>query len=167
MHAQTNNKVCADRDDFPMAHPCLGIRLRRSRRGFTLMELMVVLTIMGVMLSFAVPNVHRTIEQLRADIATANLRSIWSAQRLYWLDNRTFTDDLTELEALGLLDPSVSASTEWYVYSISAFDATSFTALATRSGSARWTGNFSISDTGVVGGSISAVGESDILPGIQ
>ena len=138
-----------------------------SRHAFTLVELIVVLTVMGVLLSIAAPTVHRSMEQSQADIAAANLRAIWSAQKLYWLDNRTYTNDLSELETLGLLDPAIPSASTWYVYSIPASTDDTFTAAADRTGSVRWTGQLTIDETGVVSGSISAPGNAPVVPGFQ
>ena len=63
-------------------------------RGYTLVEMMIVLVVMGVMISFGIPQFSRALEQSRADVAGANLRAIWTAERIYWLDNRTYTTNL-------------------------------------------------------------------------
>jgi prepilin-type N-terminal cleavage/methylation domain-containing protein len=83
-----------------------------ARRGFTLTELMVVMTIVGVMAAMSVPSFQRAMTQSRADIAAANLRAIWAAERLFWLENHAYTDKLTQasppgLIEAGLLDPSL------------------------------------------------------------
>ena len=94
-----------------------------ARRGFTLTELMVVTTIIGVMAAMAVPSFQRAIEQAQADIAVANLRAIWAAERLYWLEPRDYADayptlknrythDLNDLKNLGLLDPEIADGVE-------------------------------------------------------
>jgi prepilin-type N-terminal cleavage/methylation domain-containing protein len=143
----------------------VGSAIRRA--GFSLMEIMVVLVIMGILMSMAVPSFHRAIEQSRADVAGANLQAIWSAQRLYWLDNHAYTADLTLLNSLGLVDPSVVSATNVYVYAISAADANTFSATATRTGSTLWAGEFFINESGTLSGSISTIGQADIQPGFQ
>jgi len=81
---------------------------RRTRpRAFTLVELMVVVAIIGAMAAFAVPSYRRALEQSRVDIAGANLRAIWAAERLYWLQNQSYTTDLKTLQDLGLLRPDL------------------------------------------------------------
>lgn len=136
-------------------------------RGFSLVEVMVVLTILGILIAMAVPRYTRAIEQSRADIAAANLRAIWSAERLYWLEHRAYTADLTSLQALGLLDPSVVMTTSGYVYAVRAAAESTFTASATRTGNNAWTGEFVIDETGAFSGSVSALGEPRIVPGFQ
>ncbi len=137
------------------------------RRGISLVELLVAVTLIGIMTSMAVPSFRRAVDQSRADIATANLRAIWSAERCYWLEYRSYTSDLTLLRSLGLLDPTIVSSTSFYVYDIPAADTNTFSATATRTGGTRWTGAFSIDETGVVSGSVNATGEPTIVPGFQ
>lgn len=133
----------------------------------SLLEVMVVLTVIGVLISASAPSFQRSIQQSRADIVGANLRAIWTAQRLYWLDNRNYTADLSELESLGILDPTIVSGSAMYTYAIASADAASFTATATRIGSLRWSGQLSITESGVLGGAIQATGEPDIVPGFQ
>ena len=59
--------------------------------------MMVAMVVLGVLLSMGIPRFQQSLEQSRADVAGANLRSIWSAQRLYWLENRAYAPDLTTL----------------------------------------------------------------------
>jgi prepilin-type N-terminal cleavage/methylation domain-containing protein len=139
----------------------------RSRRGLSLVELMVALTVMTVMTSFAIPSFQRAAEQSRADVAGGNLRTIWSAQRLYRLDNATYASSLETLISAGLLDANFATpngGTATYTYTIDEADGSTFTATATRA-TASWTGSFSIDDTGAITGTLSKAGELDISPG--
>jgi len=116
-----------------------------AARGFTLTELMVVVTIVGVMAAMSVPSFHRAMVQSRADIAAANLRAIWAAERLFWLENHTYTVNLSQasppgLIESGLLDPSLPLNsssatyqTGGYYYSVvtGSGTATTFAATAT------------------------------------
>lgn len=94
----------------------------RKRRGFSLIELMVAVTIIGVMAAIAVPSYRYALIQARADIAAANLRAIWAAERLYWLEYHTYTDKLDHQEGTNdglvdfdLLDPMIFQS-RFYEY---------------------------------------------------
>jgi type IV pilus assembly protein PilE len=140
-----------------------GRGVTRPARGITLLELVMVAAIIGILASLAVPSFKRAIEQSRADVAATNLRAIWSAQRLYWLDNRTYAADLATLQSLDLVDGSL-ASQPFYQYEISAADSSGFTALAIRAGSSLWGGTLSIDGSGNVSGVLSADGEADIVP---
>jgi type II secretory pathway pseudopilin PulG len=126
---------------------------------------MLALTVVGVLLAMCVPTFQRGLEQARADTAGANLRALWSAQRLYWLENRTFTVNFSDLG--DLFDPAVGGSTYSYVYTVTWADASTFTATATRVGSSTWSGQLTIDQTGTVTGSVTAAGQAGIAPGFQ
>ena len=126
---------------------------------------MVVLTVIGILISLSVPSYQRAVEQARADLAAGNLRAIWTAERLYWIGHHAYTADLSALRDAGLLDPTVVLSTTGYTYWVSPADNATFTAGATRTGSSRWTGQFTIDQTGLVSGAVTAPGEPKIVPG--
>src|SRR5688572_29098867 len=113
---------------------------RGGKRALTLMEVVAVSAIIGVMISSSAPSFRRAIERSRADVATANLQAIWSAQRLYWLETRSYAEDLSVLQSAGLLGPTIVGQTGGYVYTISDADSKTFTAVATRRGSTQWNG---------------------------
>jgi type IV pilus assembly protein PilE len=138
-----------------------------ARRGFSLVEVMIVLTVLAVLIAIAVPSYTRAIEQSRADVAGANLRAIWAAQRIYWLEQRVYSADLPGLESIGLLDPTLLQGPSGYCYAVSAADSGTFTASATRTGSTVFSGQFAIDATGAITGSVAAVGQPNILPGFQ
>ncbi len=122
---------------------------RATRRGFTLVELSIAIVIIGVLVSLVVPSFVRVAEQNRVDAASQYLRSIWSAERIYWLENRTFTSSLSDLQTLGLIDTKIAAGNDGYFnYSITGADASTFTVNATRAGSSVWTGTLSVSQAG-------------------
>jgi prepilin-type N-terminal cleavage/methylation domain-containing protein len=139
---------------------------RKKPRGFTLTELMVVVTIIGVLAAMSVPSFQRAMEQSRVDIAAANLRCIWAAERLYWLEFQTYTADLSVLQACKLLDPSLTGSSNGFDYTV-ATATSGCSATATRSGSTYWSGSLSISTDGEVSGAVNASGQSSVTPGYQ
>ena len=155
-----SNRFDSDRNDSASSRP-------DQRSGYSLIEVLVALTIISILTSMAVPAFQRAVDQSRADIAGANLRAIWSAERCYWLENRTYTSDLSTLVTLDLLDPAIVSSSTFYSYQITAATSSSFTAKATRIGSSRWSGQFTITQAGTVTGSITASGEVPISPGYQ
>jgi len=80
----------------------MGIRNRRSR-GFTLVELMIVVAIIGVLASIAIPSfINYQLTAKRAE-AFANLSSMAKAQKSYFAEFNTFVDVLAEpLGGLGV-----------------------------------------------------------------
>jgi prepilin-type N-terminal cleavage/methylation domain-containing protein len=148
--------------------PTLLARQRGGKAGYTLIEMLVALIVTGVLLSIGVPKFQQSLEQSRADVSGANLRSIWAAQRLYWLENRTYAPDLSTLLAANLVDPSLPTATTPYGYSIASSSESWFTATATRSGSANWSGTFTIAADGTFSGSVQQAGQGPtIAPGFQ
>jgi Tfp pilus assembly protein PilE len=112
------------------------------------------------------PTYRRAIEQTRIDLAAAQLRGIWAAQRVYYLENRSYTNDLTVLGSSGLIDTTSLAVDTYYYYSLSS-TGSSFAATASRSGSTSYTGTISINETGVVTGNVSGADGSTLTPGFQ
>jgi prepilin-type N-terminal cleavage/methylation domain-containing protein len=140
----------------------------RRRRAYSLIEMLIAMVVMATLLAMGVPRFQQSMEQSRADVAGANLRAIWSAQRLYWLENRTYAPDLATLLSAKLIDPSVTTATAPYTYQVASSSSTSFTATAARSASTTWTGTLSITADGTYSGSIQQPGGTiKIVPGFQ
>ncbi len=78
------------------------------KSAFTLVELMIVLTVVAIMAAMSMPTFQHAIEQSRGDVAAANLRAIWAAERLYWLENHQYTGNLEDLRSLQNGEPSDS-----------------------------------------------------------
>ena len=61
---------------------------RRRERGFTLVEIMIVVLIIGILLAIAVPSFMNARERSRANACRANLRQIQAAKEQWALVNR-------------------------------------------------------------------------------
>ena len=66
-------------------------------RGFTLIELMVVIVILGLLLGVVVPNVFRSLGSATRDTAMNQMRSIGGAIDYYMLENKSLPKSLDEL----------------------------------------------------------------------
>jgi len=141
-----------------------GRKLRHSRRGATLLEMGISITIMGILLALVVPSFKRVSEQSRVDAAAQYLRSIWCAERIYWLENRAFTDSLPTLNNMGLIDAKLLTATGGFTYSLSDVRTDEFTATAQRTGSGSWTGTLQIKQDGEVMGFITDGGGTVLIP---
>tara|TARA_B110000503_G_scaffold83210_1_gene126951 strand:- start:32807 stop:33223 length:417 start_codon:yes stop_codon:yes gene_type:complete len=69
-------------------------------RGFTLIEIMVVVVILGILGSLIVPNIIGRPDEARATAARADIEAIGNALELYRLDNGDYPSTDQGLEAL-------------------------------------------------------------------
>ena len=74
-------------------------RVRRSR-GFTLIELMVVLVIIGVLAALIVPNMLDRADDARVTAARTDVNNLMQALKLYKLDNLRYPSSEQGLQAL-------------------------------------------------------------------
>lgn len=82
-------------------------RSLRHARGFTLIEIMVVLVIMGVMAALIVPSLLDRADDARVTAARTDVNNLMQALKLYKLDNQRFPTGEQGLEAL-VRKPSAS-----------------------------------------------------------
>ncbi|MCY7305234.1 MAG: type II secretion system major pseudopilin GspG [Rhodoferax sp.] len=73
---------------------------QNRRRGFTLIELMVVLVIIGVLAALIVPNVLDRADDARATAARTDVNNLVQALKLYKLDNQRYPTAEQGLAAL-------------------------------------------------------------------
>ncbi|MDR2153861.1 MAG: type II secretion system major pseudopilin GspG [Burkholderiaceae bacterium] len=93
----------------------LPARLRRSA-GFTLIELMVVLVILGVLAAIVVPNVLDRADDARVTAARTDVRNIVQALKFYKLDNQRFPTAEQGLQALIARPSAAPAPMNWKPY---------------------------------------------------
>ena len=81
---------------------------KTSNSGFSLVEILVVLVIMGLLISVVAPTVLNRADEARVQKAQADFKSIETALKIYRLDNYVYPTTEQGLEALverSTLDP--------------------------------------------------------------
>ena len=63
-----------------------------NRKGFTLIELMIVVVIIGILSSIAIPKFKSVKEQANASACRCNMRSLGSAEALYYAQHSVFSN---------------------------------------------------------------------------
>lgn len=74
-------------------------------RGFTIIEILVVLAIVSVLASIALPKYQDYQERVRVNSAITDIRAINAALRLYMTDNKEPPASLATVGQAGKLDP--------------------------------------------------------------
>ena len=91
---------------------------QKSRsRGFTLLELIIVMSIMAILISIAVPNFRRSIIQSREAVLRQNLFTLRDLISQYTLDKQKAPQSLDDLKSAGYMkdlprDPMTN-SADW------------------------------------------------------
>jgi prepilin-type N-terminal cleavage/methylation domain-containing protein len=90
--------------------------MHRNEKGFTLMELMVVIVIVAILAAVAVPLYINYVKDAQRTDAKAAIGAIITAQQSYFLKSQTgtptFAEDMKALVGAGVLDQAFQADVQ-------------------------------------------------------
>lgn len=78
----------------------ISYRLVKNNQGFTLIEIMVVVVILGLLAGLVIPNIINRTDDARKTTAATQIQSIEMALKLYKLDNGQYPTSEQGLQAL-------------------------------------------------------------------
>jgi len=85
----------------PLPHAAAAARRRQSRQaGFTLLELMVVIVILGMLAAIATPQVMKSLGSAKADTARIQIQNLSTILDLYRLQTGSYPTTAEGLQAL-------------------------------------------------------------------
>ena len=84
-------------------------KMKRNQKGFTLIELMIVVAIIGILAAIAIPQFASYRQRAQDSAAKSALKNVATAQEDYYQENDTYADALNKLTSFSP-EPSVSVT---------------------------------------------------------
>lgn len=84
-----------------------------SKKGFTLVELLMVVIIIGVLVTIAIPNYTRAVERSKGSKAKGTLDAIRKAELAYRALTDSYTLTRTDLTEVDLPETNIAADNDW------------------------------------------------------
>lgn len=115
-----------------------------NKKGFTLVEVLIVVIIIGILASIGIPQFAASIEKAKGGEARAGLGHIQTGEKVYYAENERYTTNVSDLD--------ITLTQKYWTFTITTTN-TGYVATATRSGSGPTAGQtLNMDQNGTIGG---------------
>ena len=117
-----------------------------GKKGFTLVEVLIVVIIIGILAAIGIPQFATSIEKAKGGEARAGLGHVQTAEKIYYAENEAYSPNITDLD--------ISLTNRYWTFSIDTVNANSskYLATATRSGGTRDGQTITMDTNGTISG---------------
>lgn len=113
------------------------------KKGFTLIEVLIVVIILGILATIAIPQFTRVVERARRGEALTHIAALQTGERLFQLENDAFTAVIANLDTVV---PNPAKFWAYTIINVAAGPPPTFSVVATRSAGGAWAGQTIVLD---------------------